>query len=482
MIFTSVPFAVFFLAATILYYLLPGRFQLPWLLLAGVFFYMYSNPAYILIIGIIILVTYFAGIEIEKSASPKKAFQFYLAAIIINVGILVFFKYTNFFTSFGVDFYNFFQQKLFHSTSPIKNGLIINILVPLGISYITFQAIGYLIEIKRGNHLAEKNLGHLATFFLFFPKIVAGPVERAHHFLPQLKTPRPFNYNNISVGLKLILWGAFKKMVIADRIDIYTDVVLGDPIHNTGISIFIAAVLYVFQMYADFSGYTDMALGLAKMLGFDIMQNFNRPLLAKSVTEFWRKWHISLSTWFADYFYKPLAIEYRSWGNWAIVYAFFITFVVLGFWHGANWTFIIFGLLQGIVLTIEFFTRKLRKNIRKKLPPFLNTIFGIGFTFFYFAFSLVFFRADSVSKALAVIKRMHSPGPLYTENFTIIFFSFLGILFLFLVEIKKEYFDDLFSLTQNRYWIIRNCYYCFLVIVILAVGVFDGGEFIYFQF
>ncbi|CAN5448010.1 MBOAT family protein [soil metagenome] len=483
MIFTSIVFALFFLTVTLLYYILPVKFRWIWLLAAGVFFYMYSNPAYILVPLVIIIVTWLAGIQMEKFASHEKANQIYLSAIAANIAILIFFKYTNFFTTTAFDLINFSRYTFFHSTETYHNPLLINVLAPLGISYITFQAIGYLIEIKRGNEIAEKNIGHFSTFLLFFPKIVAGPVERAHRFLPQLKQEISFKYDNISIGAKLIIWGLFKKLVIADRLSIYVDAVLGNASHHSSISLTTGVIFYVFQMYADFSGYTDMALGFAKALGFDLTQNFNRPFFAKSVTEFWRKWHISLSTWFADYFYNPIAIAKRDWGNWSVVYAFFITFIVLGFWHGANWTFIIFGALQGLILTIEFFTRKTRKNFRKKIPLFLNNTLGIFFTVAYFAFSLIFFRAINIQEAFIIIKRMFTAGgPIYIENPTIILFSLLGIFFLVLVEWKKEYYDGLFTFSKNKNWLVRNAYYCFLLMAILIAGVFDGGEFIYFQF
>ena len=483
MIFTSVVFALFFFILALLYYVFPAKYRWPWLLLSGIFFYMYGNPFYILIIVFIILVTYYTAIQIEKASDPKRILQFYLFAIFSNIAVLVFFKYTNFFTSTAFDIINFTRRNVTHNPQILNNSLVINTIAPLGISYITFQAIGYLIEIKRGNHLAEKNIGHLSTYLLFFPKIIAGPVERAHHFIPQLKQAKIFNYNYISIGLKLILWGLFKKLVIADRLSIYVSAVLGNASHHSGISILIAVIFYVFQMYADFSGYTDMALGFAKVLGFNLTQNFNRPFFAKSVTEFWRKWHISLSTWFADYFYTPIAIAKRDWGNWSVVYAFFVTFIVLGFWHGANWTFIVFGALQGFILTIEFFTRKARKNIRKKIPNLLNTYSGIAFTLGYFTFSLIFFRADSISDALMIIKRIFTEkGLLYIENSSILIFSLLGIFFLMLVELKKEFYDNLFTLSNNKNWLIRNGYYCFLLLIILIAGVFDGGEFIYFQF
>ncbi|WP_301922906.1 MBOAT family protein [Ferruginibacter sp.] len=484
MIFTSLTFALFFFIVAAFNYLLPVKYRWTWLLAASIFFYMFSGPAFILVALLIILLTYYGGIEIEKYGGKKVANQLYIVTIVANAALLIFFKYTNFFTSVAFDSINFMRQKLFSISNPWHNSLIVNIAAPLGISYITFQAMGYLIEIKRGNHSAEKKFGYLATFLLFFPKIIAGPVERAHRFLPQITEVKKFHYNNISTGLKLIVFGLFKKLVVADRLSIYVSAVLDNADHHNGITLIIGVVFYVFQIYADFSGYTDMALGLGKILGYDLIQNFNRPLFAKSVTEFWRKWHISLSTWFADYFYNPIAIAKRDWGNWSVVYAFFLTFIVLGFWHGANWTFIVFGALQGLVLTAEFFTRKQRKNIRKKIPVFLNNLAGILFTIGYFAFSLIFFRASSVKEALTIVKRIFTAtgGSIYIENPSIILFSIAAIGFFWMVEFKNEYFNELFTLSNNKHWLVRNCYYCMLLVVILIAGVFDGGEFIYFQF
>ena len=480
MIFTSISFALFFLIVAIINYAIPIRFRWVPLLIASIFFYMCSNPVYIIIMALIIGITYYAGIKTNES---EKFQAFYAGAIIINIALLVFFKYTNFFTNTGVYFINYLNHNLFHSNKTFNNSLLVNIVAPLGISYVTFQAIGYLIEIKRGNQIAEKHLGYFATFMLFFPKIIAGPVERAHNFLPQLKNTQNYKYDNISIGVKQIIWGLFKKLVIADRVSIIVGAVFDNAEHHSGISLLMAAILYVFQMYADFSGYTDMALGLAKILGFDLTPNFNLPLLSKSVTEFWRRWHMSLSTWFADYVYGPLSIAKRDWGKWSVVYASFVTFIILGFWHGANWTFIIFGALQGCILTIEHLTRKTRKNIRKKIPVFLNNLLGTAFTFSFYGFSLIFFRAENVQKALIIIKRIFTiKGPLYTQNPTMLIFSFLGILFLLMSELKKEYFNSLFTISSSKNWIVSNGYYCFLIIVILIAGVFDGGEFIYFQF
>jgi alginate O-acetyltransferase complex protein AlgI len=484
MVFTSVNFVLFFSIVAILYYVVPGKFQWIWLLISGLFFYMYGNPTQVFLPLFIILITYFSGIEIEKANTSSKARKFYLVSIILIVGLLVFFKYSNFFTSLGFDLFNFSRRTLFGESEIINNSLLVKVIVPLGISYITFQAIGYLIEIKRGNHAAEKNLGHFATYLLFFPKIIAGPIERAHNFLPQLKQTKIFNNENISAGLKLIIWGFFKKIVIANRLSLYVTSVLGKSEDFLGVPIFLAVIFYVFQMYADFSGYTDMARGFAKILGYDLMENFNLPLFSKSVTEFWRKWHISLSTWFADYFYSPLVIAKRDWGKWSVVYAFSITFIVLGFWHGANWTFIVFGALHALILTIEFFTRKIRKNIRKLIPGFVNSIAGIVFTIGYFAFSLIFFRANSVSEALTIIHKIGiGKGSIFIESDpSSLIYSFIGILILMLVEFKLAYYTGNFSFFNNRHWLIRNLSFAVLVIIILLIGVFDGGQFIYVQF
>ncbi len=481
MIFTSIIFVLFFLVVIILNYLLPANFRWIWLLFASIFFYMYIKPVYILVPLFIILITYFAGINIQKADTKQKATRLYFWGVLANVGLLVVFKYTDFFSNSIFDLVNSFRN----ASRVLPNTLLINVIAPLGISYMTFQAIGYLIEIKRENHLPEKHIGHLALFILFFPKVTAGPVERAHRFLPQIEGSKSFDYHNFTLGLKQILWGAFKKLVIANRLEIYINAVFNNSTSHSGLTLLLASIFYVFQMYADFSGYTDMALGLAKMLGYNLTPNFNRPLFAKSVTEFWRKWHISLSTWFADYFYTPLAIAKRDWGKWSVVYASFVTFITLGFWHGANWTFIIFGSLQGFILSIEFFTRKSRKNFQKKIPTLITNSVGNVFTICYFAFSLIFFRANSVNDAGVIIKRIFtSKGALFFDKAdpSSFIFCFFGIIFLLLVESKQEFYKGSISFFDNKNWLIRNLSYSALIIIILLIGVFDGGQFIYFQF
>lgn len=483
MVFDSLSYFLFFFLVIILNYCTPLQYRWVLLLIASIFFYSYTNPVYLIVPLFISLFTYSAALQIEKANMHTKKQWVFIIAVVINAGLLVFFKYSNFFSNLLFDGLNFLNGRFAHSGELYKNDLLIKIIAPLGISYIIFQAIGYLIDVKNGNQLAEKNIGYFTTYILFFPKLIAGPVEKESLFLPQISKAPVFRYDDISVGLKRVIWGLFKKLVIADRLSIYVNAVYNNFEHHSGATLAIAAFFYTFQLYADFSGYTDMALGFAKMLGFDLMENFNRPFLAKSVTEFWRRFHMSLSSWFNEYFYTPLSIAKRDWGKWGAVYSLFITFIILGFWHGANWTFIIFGILQGCILSIEFFTRSMRKTVRKRIPAFLNTIAGIVFTISYYTFSLIFFRSGSVMDALHYIKRLFSSrGSVFIENPSIMLFSLMGIFFLAIVECKKEYWNELFTLSNNRNWIVRNCYYCFLLLVILIAGVFDGGEFIYFQF
>lgn len=477
MIFNSIDFFLFFIAVLAVLYLLPAKHRWIWVLAASTFFYAYAKPAYTFVPIFITVLTWYAGLAIEKAGTDAGKKKIFIASVVGITVILIFFKYTNFFTSSFTDLLSYFSQK------PVTNSLLLNISAPLGISYITFQAIGYLIEIKRGDEPAEKHFGHFATYLLLFTKIIAGPVERAHHFLPQLKKPVAFTYENFVAGGRQMLWGLFKKLVIADRLSIYVNAAYNNYEHHSGITLLFATVCYIFQLYADFSGYTDMALGLSRIMGYELTPNFNRPFLAKSVTEFWRRWHISLSTWFADYFYNPIAIAKRDWGKWAVIYACFVTFTVLGFWHGANWTYIVFGFFQGLVLAIEMLTRKQRKNMRKKIPMWLNDGAGIFLTVACFAFSSIFFRAGSVGEALAIIKKIiHFKGPLFFDSASMLMFMLMALFYIIAHDIKKEFFDNRIALAQNKHWLVRNGYYCLLIIIILATGVFDGGEFIYFQF
>lgn len=483
MLFNSINYFLFLFTVFILNYVLPDKYRWILLLIASTFFYMIDGAATIAVPIVIILCTFICGKLINRTSNATRKKTYFLSGLFINISLLIFFKYINFFIATAFDGFNFINH-LVRSEQAVKHSsIVLQLVVPLGISYITFQAIGYLIEINRGNQNPEKNFGLFATYVLFFPKLLSGPIERAHNFIPQLYQKHEFNYEQVVKGLKRILWGLFLKLVVANRLSLYTDAVFNNFDKHSGITLFIASVFFTIQLYADFAGYTDLAIGSAQILGYRLMENFNSPFIAKSVTEFWRRWHISLTTWVNEYIYNPIVINLRSWNKWAVVFAAMLTFLILGFWHGASWNFIIFGLLQGIALTIEFLSRRLRKRIRSKIPSWLNTVLGISFTFGYFCFSIVFFKANTASDAFSIVEKISSfHGPIYYANPSIMLFSCFGIFFLTLVGLVSEFYSDRVSFFNNKSWIVRNLSYALIIIIILLIGVFDGGQFIYFQF
>jgi D-alanyl-lipoteichoic acid acyltransferase DltB (MBOAT superfamily) len=362
----------------------------------------------------------------------------------------------------------------------------LNFIIPLGISYITFQAIGYLIDIFRNEQRAELNLGYFSTFILYFPKIVSGPVERAGNFLPQLVVNKKFDYDLAVNGLRLFLWGFFKKVIIADRIGLLVDSIYSSPDNYGSFTVIIVSCLFTIQLYADFSGYTDMAIGTSNILGIRLMENFNIPFIAKSTTELWRRWHISLSTWFNEYVFKPLSINLRKLGPSGIVISLLITFMLLGLWHGAGIGFIAFGLIQGILLSIETISSKWRKKVRKKIPSKINNIIGISYTFIAFSFALVFLKLQNVSK----IKDFFAS--FFTEKKTLLScfnLSFSKLDFIILViSVSFMLFVEYFNIQRNfsEYFIkrkyIRYLVYFFMILFILFFGIFNNNQFIYNQF
>jgi alginate O-acetyltransferase complex protein AlgI len=481
MLFNSINYFLFLISLFLVIYIIPNKFRWILLLSASIFFYVIVgsvNNIYVPVI--IILSTFIFGILIEKASSSVRKKVYFLSGLFVNLSLLVFFKYINFFISTFFDLLNFIHHPILVGQVVKNSSLILRLVVPLGISYITFQAIGYLIEINRGNQISEKNPGLFATYLLFFPKLLSGPIERAHNFLPQLHQQHIFEYDKVVEGFKRILWGLFLKLVVANRIPIYTNAVFDYSEQHSGITLLIASVFYTIQMFADFAGYTQIAIGSAKILGYQLMENFDRPFIAKSVSEFWRRWHISLSSWVNEYIYNPIVTNRRNWNKWAVVSAAMITFLVLGFWHGANWTFIIFGFLQGLILSVEFFSRRFRKRVRNLIPSWLNTILGRTFVFAYFCFSLIFFRADSIKEALYFIGKIFtSSGSIYLATSADFILSlFFGIITLIALNIKREQWSVLYGKSQffNIAGIVS------IVITILLFGVFDGGQFIYVQF
>lgn len=322
---------------------------------------------------------------------------------------------------------------------------------------------------------------------MFYPQLVAGPIERPQNLIHQFYERHVFDNSRIVEGLKLMLWGLFKKIVIADRLAIYVNAVYNNPAHHTGVTLIVATVFFAFQIYCDFSGYSDIAIGAAKIMGFKLMTNFNRPYFSKNISEFWKRWHISLSTWFKDYLYISLGGNKVSIPRWYFNLLF--VFIVSGLWHGANWTFIIWGALNGFYLVFANISQGTRNKINQLTGiatlPRLNHFFQVLITFILCCFAWIFFRANNVSDSFLIVKKIFTAkGPLFfdKDDPSSFVFSFMGIILLLLIESKREYYKGHFSFFNNKHWLVRYLSYTFLIILILLIGVFDGGQFIYFQF
>ena len=490
MLFNSFEFLIFFPVVTILFFLLPHKFRWLHLLVASCVFYMYLIPVYILILLFTIIIDYIAGIVIENATGGKRK-AFLVLSLVANIGILAFFKY-----------YNFFAENinaLFHAAHSTASIDLLKIVLPIGLSFHTFQAMSYTIEIYRGEQKAEKHFGIYALYVMFYPQLVAGPIERPQNILHQFHERKHFNYEEAKEGMKMILWGFFKKLVIADRLAVIVNNVYQEPAKFQGLPLAIAIVFFSFQLYCDFSGYSDIALGTAKVMGYDLMNNFNRPFASKSITELWRRWHISLSTWFNDYLFTPTITALRDWGKTAIAFGILLTFFLCGFWHGAAWKFVIFGLLQGIAIVFEFYTRKKRKKLFGKLPDKINGWLSILLTFSYFACTCVFFRARDVKEAFYILSHLFTgwgQALSYSELKGIIsaiggndtfygaFNLLLGVVILFIFEaLQRRVADNKVSaIVAGRAPAIRWGFYCLMVVLILTIGVYKEDTFIYFQF
>ena len=340
MLFNSLGFLIFFPCVTLLYFLLPHKFRWLHLLIASCIFYMAFIPVYIFILFFTIIIDYIAGIMIENSIGKNRKL-FLTLSIVANVGVLAFFKYYNFFITN--------VNALFHSLNIAPGNIpLLSIILPIGLSFHTFQAMSYTIEVYRGNQKAERHFGIYSLYVMFYPQLVAGPIERPQNLLHQFKEEHKFDANNLLDGLRLMLWGFFKKVVIADRVAQYTNTVFNHPYEYHYLNLIIAVLFFSIQIYCDFSGYSDIAIGAAKTMGFDLMINFNRPYFSKNIQEFWRKWHISLSTWFRDYLYILLGGNRK--GIKRLYFNVAVVFLLSGFWHGANWTYLVWGGLHTIFI------------------------------------------------------------------------------------------------------------------------------------
>ncbi|GAB3547745.1 MBOAT family O-acyltransferase [Spirosoma fluminis] len=484
MLFNSLQFALFFIVITSGYYLIPHKYRWILLLIGSCYFYMAFVPIYIAILGFTIIIDYFAGIYIERSQGEIRRF-FLISSLFANILVLAVFKYFN--------FINYNLDSLLTNIGQHTPFPFLTILLPIGLSFHTFQAMSYTIEVYRGNQKAEKHFGIYALYVMFYPQLVAGPIERPQNVIHQFYEKHYFKAVNISEGLKLIAWGLFKKVVVADRLSIIVNNVYGHPTQFEGFSLIFATILFAFQIYCDFSGYSDIALGTARAIGFRLMKNFDRPYFSRSISEFWKRWHISLSTWFRDYLYIPLGGNRVTRSRW--YFNLFVTFFISGLWHGANWTYIIWGSLNGIYLITESITKNYRRKVYSLMKlndkSLLISTLELVSTFSLISFAWIFFRAKNVQDALYIISHLFSnlvssvnqlkPGFLGSTTYDYIV-NFLMLFILFAVEyLQGENYIRSYVSRQNV--ITRVCVYSSLILLILMFGVFDIQEqFIYFQF
>lgn len=480
MLFNSLQFVLFLPAVVIIYFAIPHRYRWVLLLIASYYFYMCWKVEYAVLIMISTLIDYFAGLQMGKTERKSARTKYLVMSLMTNLGLLFSFKYFNFFN----DSFRYFLEN-YNIFYGVPN---LDVLLPVGISFYTFQTLSYTIDVYRGVREPEKHLGIFAVYVSFFPQLVAGPIERSTRLLPQFYEKNHFDYKRATDGLKLMLWGFFKKLVIADNLAKFVNQVYNNPGDYQGMSLIIATYFFAFQIYCDFSGYSDIAIGSARIMGYDLMINFRRPYFARSISEFWKRWHISLSTWFRDYFYISLG------GNrvikWKWYFNLLATFLVSGLWHGANWTFVIWGALHGFYMIFSTVTEKIRKRIHSFIGldrrPKLHSVIKVVITFHLALFAWIFFRANSLSDAFLIIENMTridfanlKMGYVLT-GFSIKM-AFLAIVFLEIVHFIRER-TSLNALVSRQPALVRWGIYYALIMVILLFGVFEEAEFIYFQF
>jgi len=490
MLFNSLDFAIFFPLVFVLYWIVARNLTLRnvLILVASYVFYGWWDWRFLFLIAISTLVDFYVGKQIYNTENATKRKQLLFVSLFVNLGFLVYFKYTNFFIESFVDSFRLFGKELEVST--------LNIILPVGISFYTFQTLSYTIDIYRKQLKPTNDILAFGAFVSFFPQLVAGPIERASHLLPQFYKTYKFNYKLLKSGILLMVFGLFKKMVIADRAALYVNEVYNNVDDYGGVGYIYATLLFAFQIYCDFSGYSDIAIGLGRTMGFDLMKNFDSPYTSKSLTEFWRRWHISLSTWFRDYLYIPLGGskngKYRTYAN------IFIVFVVSGFWHGAAMTFIIWGALHGVILMIEKGTFKIRKRVFNKLGlqknNFSNHLFFGLFIFIIVCFTWVFFRANSLSDSYQIVHGFFNDinlGDLFKNetyllglkpnDFKVISIAIL-LLFVFEYLHRKH---NIVKVLNSQATIFRWLCYLSIVLSIIIFGIYGDKNiqnFIYFQF
>jgi alginate O-acetyltransferase complex protein AlgI len=471
MLYNSLQFLLFFIIITITYWNIPNRYRWLLLLLGSCYFYMAFVPSYIVILGFTIVVDYIAGIYIESATNLRVRKVLLILSLIANIGVLAFFKYFNFINT-TID--ALLGLSSHHTPFPY-----LTFLLPIGLSFHTFQAMSYTIEVYRRNQKAEKHFGIYALYVMFYPQLVAGPIERPQNMLWQFHKDHKYDFENLKSGLMQMAFGMFKKVVIADRLSEIVDQAYAHPNAQNGKTFLIVSILYSFQIYCDFSGYSDIGIGAARTMGFKLMDNFNVPYLSNSISGFWGRWHISLSTWFRDYLYIPLGGSRvkasRKYFNIIIV------FLVSGLWHGANWTFILWGALHGVLLIIENFINaifgKIRKSFNKTM--FFQILKTAG-VFSLVTLAWILFRSPDISVAKNILQKIFSPSINASFNYnvankSVLIFSFLLIVALM---VKERYLLIIPTKNTMQFYLVFSC----ILVTCYLFGVFNNRQFIYFQF
>lgn len=479
MVFTSFNFLVFFPSVLIVYFLLPQKFRWMFLLAASYYFYINIKPVYALLLAGVTLTTYVFTNLIANAGSDKKRQWLLVGAVILTLLPLFFFKYFNFVNEGIFGLLNAFGLHL-----PLPH---LSLLLPVGISFYTFMALGYIIDVYNEEIEPERNIGVVALFLSFFPVVMSGPIERASNMLHQFKGKLEFSYEKVIGGMQLMLWGYFMKLALADRLSIYIDAVFKNADQHVGSSLLLATLMQPIRVYGDLGGYSLIAIGCARVMGINVIPNFNRPFFATSMSEFWRRWHISLIKWLTDYVYTPLSFGFRRYGQWGIVIALNLTFIISGAWHGAALNFLVWGFIQGLALSLEMMTRKPKDafEARFNLPgKWWYILFSCVFTYLLFAFSLSFGGdAATVPEVLKIYGRIftdsfHMP---YKDGDTMLY-GFLAFSIVFIRDFMEEYYPGKILLFNNKNNTVRWLAYYTVIFLIFYLGIFSGEQFVYFQF
>jgi alginate O-acetyltransferase complex protein AlgI len=477
MLLNSYKFALFFIIIAVGYFITPPRFRWALLLLGSYYFFIVgSKPEYILVILLSTAVTYYCGIRIGESGTVGARKSFLITGIAVNVGLLFFFKYLNI---FGIRI-----ESVLKNVNIVGGSAELGLLVPLGISFYTLQTLSYLIDVYRDTIEPERHVGYLALYVAFFPTLLAGPIERGSHLLPQLHDRFSFDYDRVTYAIKLMAWGLFLKIVIADRLGIYVNQVYNNVHDYKGLPLLFATLFFAVQLYCDFAGYTNMTRGGAKILGYDLLENFNKPYFSKNVQEFWRRWHISLTSWLRDYLYIPLGgNRVSTWRNYLNI---LIVFLVSGLWHSGTWTFILWGGIHALYYWVYLAVKQMRGDKEGKREGRFLGVFKIIFTFSLVDLAWVFFRANSVGDAFYVIRNMFAfgltdLGKLFSTHFEGYGLYLILIIFMLLIGLISLRGPIIHRLTEQPTYIKWPVYYAFLFTLMIFAAT-TTSQFIYIRF